>query len=405
MNNMNGEERRVWTVTELTRSIKSILEKSFPEVWVEGEVSNLRIPSSGHMYFTLKDEGAELHAVMFRGLNQYLKFKMEDGLMVVALGTISVYQRRGEYQLVAEKLEPRGLGALQLAFEQLKKKLQEEGLFDEAHKKPIPFLPTRIGVITSPTGAAIRDIINVVQRRFSNVEILLNPVRVQGEGAAGEIALAIDELNEMGEVEVMIVGRGGGSLEDLWAFNEEVVARAIYGSRIPIISAVGHEIDYTIADFVADLRAPTPSAAAELVIVSKEELVNKIEVIQSRMKSGILNTLALFKNRLVAVKESYAFRRPKETIQQYQQRVDDLAKNLATTMSHLLELSRERVARVAGKLESLSPLGILSRGYSISLKLPERAIIKQADALKAGDEIETMVKEGSFLSRVEKIKR
>ncbi|MCD5390957.1 exodeoxyribonuclease VII large subunit [candidate division NPL-UPA2 bacterium] len=396
----NEEERRVYTVTELTRSIKSILEKSFPEVWVEGEVSNLRIPSSGHMYFTLKDESAELHTVMFRGLNQYLRFKMEDGLMVVAFGIVSVYQRRGEYQLVVEKLEPRGLGALQLAFEQLKKKLEEEGLFDEAHKKPVPFLPIKIGVVTSSTGAAIRDIINVVQRRFSNVEILVNPVRVQGEGAAQEIARAIDELNEMGEVEVMIVGRGGGSLEDLWAFNEEVVARAIYRSQIPVISAVGHEIDYTIADFVADLRAPTPSAAAELVIVAKEELVNRIEVIQSRMKSGVLNTLTLLKNRLSSARESYAFRRPKETIQQYQQRIDDLARSLAITMDHLLELSRERVARVAGKLETLSPLGILSRGYSISLKLPERAIIRRAAALKAGDEVETMVKEGSFLSRV-----
>ncbi len=237
------------------------------------------------------------------------------------------------------------------------------------------------------------------------MEILLNPVRVQGEGAAGEIAQAIDELNEMGEVEVIIVGRGGGSLEDLWAFNEEVVARAIYRSQIPIISAVGHEIDYTIADFVADLRAPTPSAAAELVIVAKEELVNKIETIQSRMKSGVLNALALLKNRLLAARESYAFRRPRETSQQYQQRIDDLAKNLATAISHLLELSQERVARVAGKLETLSPLGILSRGYSISLKLPDRVIIRQAAALKEGDEVETMVKEGSFLSRVEKIKR
>jgi exodeoxyribonuclease VII large subunit len=236
------------------------------------------------------------------------------------------------------------------------------------------------------------------------VEILLNPVRVQGEGAAGEIARAIDELNEMGEVEVMIVGRGGGSMEDLWAFNEEGVARAIYGSQIPIISAVGHEIDYTISDFVADLRAPTPSAAAELVIVDKKELVNKIEVIQSRMKSGISNTLVLLKNRLLAAKESYAFRLPKETIQQYQQRIDDLARNLVTTVGYLLELSRERLSRVAGKLETLSPLGILSRGYSLSLKLPEKAIIRQASTLKTGDEVETMVKEGSFLSRVEKIK-
>lgn len=400
----NREERHIYTISELTRSIKQVLEEGFPDIWVEGEVSNLRIPSSGHMYFTLKDEAAELHAVMFKGLNQYLRFKLEDGLKVVAFGQVSVYQRRGEYQLVVEKLEPRGLGALQLAFEQLKKRLQEEGLFDEAHKKPIPLLPLRIGVVTSSTGAAIRDIINVIQRRFANVEILLNPVRVQGKGAAEEISGALDELNEMGEVEVIIVGRGGGSLEDLWAFNEEIVARAIYRSRIPVISAVGHEIDYTISDFVADLRAPTPSAAAELVVAAKEELVDKIETLQARMKRTLLNTLALLKNRLTGVTESYAFRQPGETIRQYQQRIDDLVRNLTLGMSHLLEIGRERLAALAGRLESLSPLGVLSRGYSLSLKLPERSVIREAATLKVGDEVETKVREGSFLSRVEKIK-
>lgn len=399
----NGEERHIYTISELTRNIKQVLEERFPHVWVEGEVSNLRVPSSGHMYFTLKDEAAELHAVMFKGLNRYLRFKPEDGLKIVAFGQVSVYQRRGEYQLVVEKLEPRGLGALQLAFEQLKKKLQEEGLFDEAHKKPIPLLPLRIGVVTSPTGAAIRDIINVIQRRFPNVEILLNPARVQGKGAAEEISEALDELNEMGEVEVIIAGRGGGSLEDLWAFNEEVVARAIYRSRIPVISAVGHEIDYTISDFVADLRAPTPSAAAELVVADKEELVDKLETLQARMKRTLLNTLTLLKNRLAGVRESYAFRRPGEAIRQHQQRVDDLVRNLTLGMSHLLELGRERLAALAGRLESLSPLGVLSRGYSLSLKLPERTVIGAAAILKVGDEIETRVREGSFLSRVERI--
>ena len=399
------EERHVYTVSELTRGIKQTLEEGFPDIWVEGEVSNLRIPSSGHMYFTLKDEAAELHVVMFKGLNQYLRFKLEDGLKVVAFGQVSVYQRRGEYQLVAEKLEPRGLGALQLAFEQLKKKLQEEGLFDEAHKKSIPLLPLRIGVVTSPTGAAIQDIINVTRRRFANVEILINPVRVQGKGAAEEIGAALDELNEMGEVEVIIIGRGGGSLEDLWAFNEEVVARAIYRSRIPVISAVGHEIDYTISDFVADLRAPTPSAAAELVIAAKEELVDKITMLQDRMKRTLLNALAMLKSRLNSVMESYAFRQPGEAIRQYQQRIDDLVRNLTLGMSHLLEIGRERLATLAGRLESLSPLGVLSRGYSLSLKLPEREVIRESSSLKVGDEVETRVREGSFLSRVEKIKK
>ncbi|NOX97065.1 MAG: exodeoxyribonuclease VII large subunit [Nitrospirae bacterium] len=402
---MSGDERHVYTIGELTRNIKQVLEEEFPAVWVEGEVSNLRIPSSGHMYFTLKDESAELHAVMFKGLNQYLRFKLENGLKVVAFGQVSVYQRRGEYQLVVEKLEPRGLGALQLAFEQLKKRLESEGLFKEVHKKPIPLLPVRIGVITSPTGAAIRDIINVVQRRFANVEILLNPVKVQGQGAAEEIGKALDELNALGEVEVIIIGRGGGSLEDLWAFNEEVVARAIYRSQIPVISAVGHEIDYTISDFVADLRAPTPSAAAELVVAAKEELVNKIEALEDRMKRTLLNTLVLLKNRLTRARESYAFRQPGETIRQHQQRIDDLMRNVTLRMRHLLEMGWERLATLAGRLESLSPLGVLSRGYSLSLKLPERVVIREAAALKVGDEVETRVKEGSFLSRVEKIQK
>ncbi len=399
----NREKRHVWTISELNRSIKQVLEEGFPDIWVEGEVSNLRIPSSGHMYFTLKDKAAELHAVMFKNVNQRLEFKLEDGLKVVACGQVSVYQRRGEYQLVVEKLEPRGVGALQLAFEQLKKRLQDEGLFDAAQKKSLPLLPLRIGIVTSPTGAAIRDIINVIQRRFANVELLLNPVRVQGEGAAKEISEALDELNEMGEVEVIIIGRGGGSLEDLWAFNEEVVARAIYRSRIPIISAVGHEIDYTIADFVADLRAPTPSAAAELVVAAKKELVDKLEVLEARMKRTLLNALALLKNRVARATESYAFRQPGEAIRQHQQRIDDLARSLTLGMSHLLEIGRERLATLAGRLESLSPLGVLSRGYSLSLKLPERAVIRGTSTLNVGDEVETRVKEGSFLSRVEKI--
>lgn len=399
----NEAERRVWTISELTRKIRQVLEGELPDIWVEGEVSNLRVPSSGHMYFTLKDEAAELHAVMFKGLNRYLRFKLEDGLKVVACGQVSVYERRGEYQLVVDKLEPRGLGALQLAFEQLKKRLQGEGLFDEVYKKPIPLLPLRIGVVTSPTGAAIRDIINVIQRRFANVEILLSPVRVQGKGAAEEISEALDDLNEMGEVKVIIVGRGGGSLEDLWAFNEEEVARAIHRSRIPVISAVGHEIDYTIADFVADLRAPTPSAAAELVVASKQELIDKIEALEDRMKRTLLNALALLKNRLTWARDSYAFRQPGETIRQYQQRIDDLVRNLTRGTSHFLEIGRERLATLTGRLESLSPLGVLSRGYSLSLKLPQRIVIREVAALEIGDEVETKIKEGSFLSRVEKI--
>ena len=397
------EERRVYTISEITRNIKFILEEQFPHIWVEGEVSNLRAPSSGHMYFTIKDEAAELHAVMFKGLNQYLRFKLEDGLKVVALGTISVYQRRGEYQLVVEKLEPRGLGSLQLAFEQLKKKLYEEGLFDEKYKQALPLLPLKIGVVTSPTGAAVRDMINIIQRRFENIQILLNPVKVQGSGAAEEIAEALDEFNRMREVDVIIIGRGGGSLEDLWAFNEEVVARAIYRSSIPVVSAVGHEVDYCISDFVADLRAPTPSAAAELVVPMKEELKARIETLRDRLKSLLTSTVSLLKERLQVVTKRHVFRQPQNIIRQLTQRIDELDRRLPVGVVHALKISRERLSSSSGKLESLNPLSILNRGYSLSLRLPERAIIKKAGQLKIGDEIETRVMEGSFTSSVEKV--
>ncbi|MBN2106659.1 MAG: exodeoxyribonuclease VII large subunit, partial [Deltaproteobacteria bacterium] len=259
-------DRFIFTVAELTRHIRDTLESAYPDVWVEGEISNLRIPSSGHCYFTLKDEAAQLRVVMFRMQARLLRFTAEDGLKVICRGRINVYEQRGEYQLVADMLEPRGVGSLQLAFEQLKNRLAGEGLFAEERKKPLPFLPARIAVITSPTGAAVRDIIRIIHRRFPSVAILVVPVRVQGDEAPEEIARAIETVNQRGLGDVIIVGRGGGSLEDLWAFNTETVARAIAASALPVISAVGHETDTTIADFAADLRAPTPSAAAELVV-------------------------------------------------------------------------------------------------------------------------------------------
>ncbi|MBN1587017.1 MAG: exodeoxyribonuclease VII large subunit, partial [Candidatus Omnitrophica bacterium] len=259
------EQSRPLTVSELTRQVKQLLEEIYPRVWVVGEISNLRTPASGHMYFTLKDEGAELACVFFKFASQRLKFKLEDGLQVVLRGSVTVYERQGKYQLKVDTAEPKGAGALQLAFEQLKKKLAAEGLFDPEHKKPVPWLPKRIGVVTSPTGAAIRDILHVLARRMPGMDVLIAPVRVQGEEAAPEIAAAIRVMNALKNVDVLIVGRGGGSLEDLWCFNEEIVARAIYESELPVISAVGHEIDWTIADMVADVRAPTPSAAAEIV--------------------------------------------------------------------------------------------------------------------------------------------
>ena len=268
---MTEAERRVFTVSELTLRLKATLEEAFPAVWVEGEISNLRTPGSGHAYFTLKDEGAQLSAVLFRGRGRRVRFELEDGMQVLAFGGLDVYAARGQYQLVVEMMEPKGLGALQLAFEQLKRKLEAEGLFDEGRKRPLPAFPRVIGIVTSPTGAAIRDMLNIIGRRFGDLRILITPVRVQGDEAPGEIVQALANLQEVADLDVIIVGSGGGSIEDLWAFNDEGVARAIAACRVPVISAVGHETDFTIADFVADLRAPTPSGAAELVV--REKLV------------------------------------------------------------------------------------------------------------------------------------
>jgi len=379
--------KRIYTITELTRNIRIVLEDTFPTVWVEGEVSNFTRHTSGHMYLTLKDNTSQLSCVIFRGVNQKLKFKIKDGIKLICFGKISVYDKRGTYQLYIEEVEPKGLGALQLAFQQLKEKLEKEGLFDKSHKVPIPLLPTCIGVVTSPTGAAIRDILNVTRRRFSNVEIIINPVRVQGKGAETEIADAIKEFNKLNQspefgrqIDVMIVGRGGGSLEDLWAFNEEIVARAIYDSEIPVISAVGHEIDYTISDLAADLRAPTPSAAAELVIPRKEELLGKIKVAVTRLQKELVN---LFR--------------------QTRQRVDEFDKGLSTTLRILLDSKRQDFRLLTGKLQALSPLAVLSRGYSITTKLPAGEILKDAKKLKKGDTVQTKLGNGTFASEVKDV--
>src|SRR5512133_1575027 len=282
-----GPSRRVLTVTQLTAAVRELLETEFPEIWVEGEISNGRVWNTGHFYFTLKDGGAQIKAVMFRSAMRYLRFKPEDGLHVVARGRVSVYDPKGEYQLVCEHMEPHGLGALQLAFDQLKKRLQAEGLFDAARKRPLPALPSRIGIVTSLDGAAVRDIVKVLRRRYPNAHLVIRPTRVQGEGAAREVARALAAIGRVPGVGVIIVGRGGGSIEDLWAFNEEVVARAIYKSPAPVISAVGHEVDFTIADFVADVRAPTPSAAAEIVVSGKEEFCAHIDRLAGRLSAAV----------------------------------------------------------------------------------------------------------------------
>ncbi len=397
------EERKIYSVSEITSRIKQTLEVYFTGVWVEGEVSNLRRPSSGHLYFTLKDEKAELKTVMFRFVNKNLKFKLEDGLQVIIYGGLTVYEKRGDYQISAVEIEPKGLGAMQLAFEQLKKRLEKEGLFAPIHKKPIPVFPRRIGIITSATGAAIRDIIHLINLRAANVRILLNPVRVQGEGAAEEIARAVGELNEIGGLDVIILGRGGGSVEDLWAFNEEIVARSIFDSKIPIISAVGHEIDYTISDFTADLRAATPSHAAELVIGRREELESCLAQFVFRLKSAIRTKFDSLRNRLQIARQSYAFRIPLGLTEQYGQRIDDFTARIKVILGQRLEILKEKLGASSGRLEALSPLGVLNRGYSLALKLPERTSIRDAGTLKINDSVEVIVHRGKFTSKVTEI--
>ena len=314
---MKDDGKYIYTVSQLTSSIKIVLEDSFRNLWVEGEISNFKAVA-GHFYFTLKDDKSELKCVFFKSSNEKIKFEMKDGMQVLCCGKISIYEQRGVYQLYVAKIEPKGVGELQLAFEQLKEKLFKEGLFDEAHKKPIPLLPERIGIVTSITGAAIRDILHVLNKRFSNVEIIINPVKVQGDGAKEEIASAIEEFNTLGNVDVMIVGRGGGSLEDLWAFNEEIVARAIYNSKIPVISAVGHEIDWTISDFAADMRAPTPSVAAEIVIAKKSELADRLDEIEKK--------ITLF---------------PMDMIKECEQRLDEIEEGMVLRFRHYIELKGE----------------------------------------------------------------
>jgi len=390
----------ILTVTQLTSQIKNLLEASFPDVWVEGEISNLSIPQSGHAYFTLKDKHAQIRAVMFRSSLRFLKFTLQQGIQVLCRGRLSVYDPRGEYQLILDYIEPKGAGALQLAFEQLKARLEKEGLFDRALKKPLPLLPRRIGIITSPTGAAIRDMLRVIKRRHPRMHILLYPAPVQGTDAAPALVEAIQYFNKAKNVDVMIIGRGGGSIEDLWAFNEEVVARAIHASRIPIISAVGHETDYTISDFVADLRAPTPSAAAEMVVASEERLRDIIHSLESRligrMEQRIETLRASLRENIRLLGD------PRRRLEQAVQRVDELVHRMALGLRQHVRRDRAQLTSLTAGLDHLNPLGILSRGYSITRKVPEGVILKDAAAVMPGDLISTRLYEGEVVSRVEK---
>lgn len=395
--------RLVYSVSQLTREIKDVIEGTFPRIWIEGEVSNYNLHSSGHIYFDLKDSEAVIRCAFFRSANQGIKFSIKDGLKVLCFGRIGVYEKKGQYQLYAEKVEPKGAGELWLAFERLKELLKKEGLFDASRKIPVPVLPSKIGIVTSPTGAAIRDILNILKRRFDNIEILIYPVKVQGDGAAEEIAAAIAELNRMKGIDVLILARGGGSLEDIWAFNEEIVARAIYKSVIPVISAIGHEVDWTISDFVADLRAPTPSAAAELVIARKEDISEKIDASLKRMKISLRNLISTLDGRLEGAFSSPVFKYPLEIIERYSQELDDLLKVLAKSVSHTVELKAGEFNTLTGKLNTLSPLSILRRGYSITVSVPGGEILKSAKGARSGDIIKTKLADGDILSEIKEV--
>jgi len=395
---------RIYSVSELTAELKVLIEETFTGVWVEGEISNFKHHTSGHMYFTLKDDRGQLRAVMFRGSNRALQFRPEDGLTVIVFGNVTIYEPRGEYQIYVEYMEPKGLGALQLAFEQLKARLEAEGLFDPARKRPIPLLPRRIGIVTSPTGAAIRDILQIIRRRFANVEVVIYPVRVQGEGAAEEIVEGIEGLNKRGDSDVIIVARGGGSIEDLWAFNMEIVARAIHASRIPVISAVGHETDFTIADFVADLRAPTPSAAAELVISKKAELVQRVDDLFSRLLAHIRYRIDAIRHRMESIERHLNLLSPADRVRRQRQRLKDVRAALQASMAHHLALWRGELRRLAGKLDSLSPLAILARGYSICRRLPDLVLVKEALGVKPGEQVEVILSQGGLICRVEDVR-
>jgi exodeoxyribonuclease VII large subunit len=390
------------TITALTRQVKDHLEGRFRDLWVMGEISNFKRYSSGHCYFSLKDAGAQLSCVLWRGNAEQLRFQPADGQHVVAWGRVSVYEPRGQYQFVADFLELAGLGALAAAFEALKKKLDAEGLFAAERKRPIPSFPRTIGIVTSPTGAAVRDLLKVILGRWPRIEILLAPVRVQGEGAAREIAEAIGMVNRHGRADVMIVGRGGGSLEDLWAFNEEVVARAIAASRIPVISAVGHEIDFTIADFVADLRAATPSHAGELVVPERAAVDRELARAADALPRALLRRVAQDREQLRALASNWALRSPLERITQLRQRLDELQERVQPLGAEAITRRREHLGMCAAQLEGLSPLRVLDRGFSVTV-LDDGTVVRDARQVKPGERVMTRLRKGRVRSRVEDI--
>lgn len=393
----------VLSISELTAHLKDLVERAFPAVWVAGEISNLTRAHSGHVYLTLKDEHAQVRAILWRGSASRLPFDLVDGLEVVAFGAIEVYAPRGTYQLVIRHLQPKGMGALELAFRQLKEKLEKEGLFDPVPKKPLPRYPRRIVVITSPTGAAIRDFLQVTSRRWSGSEILIRPVRVQGKGAGAEIAAALEEVNRFAGVDVIVLTRGGGSLEDLWAFNEERVARAIFRSTIPVVSAVGHEIDLTISDLVADRRALTPSEAGELVVPNRDEVLAWLQRCTHRLGMALRGRTIAVRARLDSLGRHRVFQKPLERIRDGERRLDEWDHRAGRAIAQRVKLARANVDRLAHALDSLSPLAVLARGYSVTFAGDK--LVRSAEEVAPGQSIETRLHRGRIRSRVEEVEQ
>jgi exodeoxyribonuclease VII large subunit len=385
----------------LTKDIKSILESEFQSIWVEGEISNYLFHTSGHRYFTLKDATAQIKAVIWRFSAQNLKVEPKDGLKVRVFGDITLYEKGGYYQIRVLNIFPLGIGTLEQQFQRHKEKLNSEGLFDSDRKRPVPGFPSTIGIVTSPTGAAIRDIVHICRRRAPVVRLILRPAKVQGEGAAEDIVQAIEEFNRLGGVDLLIVGRGGGSLEDLWAFNEEIVARAIFGSRIPVISAVGHEIDFTIADFVADLRAPTPSAAAELATFDAAQLAQSLVQANSRLSRALERSSESLKLRLRHAFSSVVFRKPESMLERIWQRFDDQTSRLTTAISNSLNNDQKRFDLLTGKLDALSPEKVLNRGYAIVRRHENQQIILDAASLKPEERVDIRFSRGERTARIE----
>jgi exodeoxyribonuclease VII large subunit len=397
---------KILTVGELTRSLKQVVEESYPCVWVEGEVSNLARPSSGHQYLTLKDDEAPLRAVIYRGIALRMRFDLRDGMRIIVRGRLTLFMPRGEYQLLIEEVHPKGIGPVELAFRQLKEKLSVKGYFEPQRKKKLPRIPRRVVLVTSATGSAVRDMLEILSRRWPAVEVWICPVRVQGEGAAPEIAAAIGLLNRLQPpdgvpLDVLIVGRGGGSLEDLWPFNEECVAEAIYASRIPVVTGIGHEDDLTIADMVADVRALTPSEAAERIVPDRGKVLEWLSDLEGRLLTLLTRHLEQLRGRVNDLANRGVFRNPLERIRTEERQLDDLQERMKRAVQLRVEQARRRVEATAAQLDTLSPLNVLNRGYSLTHLEAGREMIRSAAQVQVGQRIVTRVRHGQITSRVE----